>query len=57
MDIKARHWFFITLALTIGGGGSLDVNAKNNDGKKPYDLCHERFKDTLEVAALLKPQS
>ena len=59
MNIKAKNWIFITLALTIGGGGSLDINAKNNDGKTPYDflLYNDALKDNEEAIALLNPSS
>ena len=34
-----------------------DINAKNDDGKTPYDLCHRMLKGDLEIIALLNPSS
>ena len=30
-----------------------DINAQNDDGKTPHDFFHNRFKDILEINALL----
>ena len=34
-----------------------DINAKNDDGKTPYDLCNSKLKDDPKIIALLKPSS